>query len=207
MTVDFDSFMVDLEPDLPMMPIPAIERRLREAAIEACEDASVWRYNHPEIQILKGQREYELTPLEGTDVHSILAVYRSGRHLEPTREIQVIDRGCIALLTTPAVDSELLDSLKTTNRGLYVTVTLKPSRTGRQVSTEIFRDHHKMLIDGTLSKAYDMQGQAWSNPEMAMKHRASFERGIAEARRARERGYVTGSHRIRGLAYAAPNRR
>ena len=80
--VELEAFFPDIEPELPRCPVPVIENRIRDAIIDACERANIWRWQHPEILIVAGQREYDLvTPTADTLIHSVLHVRKNGRPL------------------------------------------------------------------------------------------------------------------------------
>lgn len=195
-TVSFDVFMPDLEPELTRCPIPVIERRLREAAIEACEDANIWP--HTEIITLEiGVKEYDMAFDDNVDIHSVVGVTSaSSRSLVLGSDFTVSERGTITLTRSPTKVSEL-----------SVCLTLKPSRSALVVGRVVYRDNYRMLIQGTLSKAFDMKNRVWSNPAEARKHRAIFEEEIADARRSVDRGFVTTSLRVNPRFYAMPTQR
>lgn len=215
--ISFDEFLPDLEPDLPMCPIPVIERRLRDAIIEACEDASVWRFEAPEIQLIAGQEEYDIPvptidDVPVADVHSILSVSRTSnrRHpcLVPGRDYMVDMRGSVIVAGVPIADSaDTTDPAAPGERGLFVHCTLKPTRTSTHVGEEVLRNYHKLVIQGALSKAYAMKGQPWSNPAESREHRKIFERELGAVRRATEQGFITASHRMPARRFAASSQR
>ena len=77
--VDIEVFMGDLMPEAPACPVPVIERRLRDAVIEACERAPIWRWQSPEIPVLLGETCYDIpTPTTQARVHTILHLLRNG---------------------------------------------------------------------------------------------------------------------------------
>lgn len=199
-----EQWMPDLEPDLVSCPVPIIERRLRESAIEACEDANVWAIMLDEIPTVAQQTSYVFQVPENTQVHSVLSVMHNSRPLSlDDREVYVNERGGIELNNRPKYDSDPIEQEGRRRAGLDVTVTMKPTRDATELADILFSDYHKMIIAGTLAKAFAMKNRRWSEPEEAARHRVIFEEEIADAKRAVDRGFITGSQRLERRQFAS----
>lgn len=118
--VELEEFFPDIEPELPRCPAPVMELRIRDAIIEICERANVWRWEHPEIPVRVGVQEYDfVAPAADLLVHSVLNLSLNGMSLEhPFRDdvhthgemrygagYTVLDRGRIRLNTKPTLAS------------------------------------------------------------------------------------------------------
>lgn len=85
--IDIEVFIPDLLVELPKCPVPALERRIRDAAIEACERAYLWRHQLPEIPVSIGQTCFDLPAPPGeTRVQDVLLVLNNQC---PMRNIQL----------------------------------------------------------------------------------------------------------------------
>ena len=85
--VHLDAWTPDVRSEVPKCPTPVIERRVREAIIEACERARIWRWNVPEIPVSIGQTLYTIpTPTAHSCIHSILEVQMNRRILGDVSE-------------------------------------------------------------------------------------------------------------------------
>ena len=194
-TVSFDVFMPDLEPELVRCPVPVIERRLRESAIEACEDANVWR-EEISVEVVPDVTQYAFLDEEQADdvqIHSILWMNLNGRPMAHGCDYTVEDRGTFTLLRNPKATATMT-----------ALISLKPSRETLVLGDVLYRDYHKMILQGTLAKAYGMDKRQWSNPTKEAQCRVVFEEEIADAKRAIDRGFVTGSQRLRSRPFAMP---
>jgi len=211
--VELETFFPDIEPELPRCPTPVIENRIRDAIIDACERANIWRWDHPEIQIIEGQQDYDLlTPTVDTLVHSILSltvngkpmgsacdVYSHENHRGSRSGFEVCDRGRIHLSAVPTVSSSPYDPTGTTTRhnvGIKAVVSIKPSRTTLEVSEVLVRDYYQLIRYGSLAKALMMSQRPWTNVNLAKEMEKQYEFLLARAKQAIDRGFRTGSQRI-----------
>lgn len=122
--VELEAFFPTIEPELPRCPTPVIEDRIRDAIIESCERANIWRWGHPEIPLIAGVQSYTLlTPTVDTLIHSILGVKVGGRNISgcndaythevyagPDADFEVGNRGCIRLSAMPTKSSSPIRS-------------------------------------------------------------------------------------------------
>lgn len=80
--VHIDEYLPFVEPEAPTVPVPILRRLIREALIESCEQAPIWRWHHPEVQTKAGNKIYDLvTPDAESLIHSVLSLKVNGRQL------------------------------------------------------------------------------------------------------------------------------
>lgn len=212
--IDIDEFLPDLLPELSNCPTPVVERRLREALIECCERAPLWRWNHPEIPVVADEVNYEFgTPIEESLVHSVLSLRVNGRPLTSSSDAElrqvigqkfgynVPDRGSIELLSVPRISSERLTQSPRTRYGIEACLSIKPTRKATKVAQVIFDDYHSLIIAMTLSKAMNMVDRQWSNPKQSdMLYRRS-EYLLGRARQQYDRGFTTKSQKLKPRSF------
>lgn len=215
--VDIEIFVNDILPELPNCPVPAIERRLRDAVIEACERAPLWRYQLPEIPVKIGQTCFDLPKPPGeTRIHDVIRLFMD-RHavenipLEDTNDnaylpipnrgtgFHVLNRGQVGLNCEPQRDSDPIDNPPDPRSivGLEVYVSLKPERKANQIAKIFYDDYYQLVIDGTLGYALDMRDTEWYDGEKAMMRRQAFEYELAKAKQSLDQGFSDRPLRIR----------
>jgi len=202
--VELEAFFPDIEPELSRCPTPVIENRIRDAIIESCERAHIWRWEHPPIPLIANQQNYTLTPpTADTLIHSILGLWINGRSVsdgscEQTHEsivsprsgYSISDRGQVRLATIPNRDTLPNED------GLQPLVSIKPSRTTLEVSEVLVRDYYQLIVTGTLSKALMMINRPWTNMELALVKSREYEIQLGRVRQAIDRNFRTGTQRF-----------
>lgn len=204
--VELEAFFPDIEPELPRCPIPVIEARIRDSIIDACERANIWRWEHPEIQLIAGQRDYDLmTPTADTLVHSVIGVSRNGLPVSGDdgvtthgdvggRGFTISERGQISLLTTPLPSQ--------TPQCMELLISIKPSRTTLEVPAVLVRDYYQLIRYGALARAMMMVNRPWTNPEVGKEMEKQYEFALGKAKQGIDRGFRTGSQRIKPRRFA-----
>lgn len=241
--VDLEVFLPDIEPELPRCPMPVIENRIRDAIIDACERANIWRWHHPEILLKAGVTDYSLlTPTSDSLIHSILSVTQNGRPigydarcsahddmLNYGNALRVVDRGSINLNHAPLHDSTPMrsqlppdvpdepgaerdaalvalaawENYTRSNKGVEVMVSVKPSRTTLQVPQRLVRDYYQLIRYGALAKGLMMLDRPWSNYDVGKDLDYQYELALAKARQGIDRGFKTGTQRLRPKRFSA----
>lgn len=196
--VELEAFFPDIEPELPRCPTPVIENRIRDAIIDSCERANIWRWVHPEMELIAGVSHYTLaTPTDDTLIHSMLDIMREGRSMRHSLDIDtqsgyaVCERGEFHLASAP-----------TKTLCVQPVVSIKPSRTTLMVAEVLVRDYYHLICTGSLYKALMMTGRPWSNPELAKEMQKQYELALAKAKQGIDRGFTTGSQRFKPRKFA-----
>jgi hypothetical protein len=79
----FSDLVNRIAPSVPGCPQPVIVNYIRDAAIDACERTSAWRYKHATVTMVAGTYEYAFVPEAGAEVHTILTANINGSFLTP----------------------------------------------------------------------------------------------------------------------------
>ena len=82
-------------------------------------------------------------------------------------------------------------------RGLELLLSIKPSRTTLYVDEVLWRDYYDLIVMGAVFRGLMMRDQPWSDPVMGKEYQMKYELALAKARQGVERGFVTGSQRIK----------
>lgn len=202
--ISLEAFLPKLRVELEGAPEPLIERRLRDAVIEACERAPVWTEQLPEIPVREGQQEFELPPPAGNAlVHDIVRVMfdsvpmgcspEDERTQNPYLQLpnrhpftfHVEKRGTLTLNgKAPKTSDPVAANEPRMCRGLDVFVSLKPPRNCTEVPRCLYDHYYQLVIDGTLGYAFDMRDTPWYDPGEAKKKKVAFEYELAKAKQA-----------------------
>lgn len=207
--VSLEAFLPDILTELPDCPVPAAERRIRDAVIEACERSYIWRHQLPEIPVQIGQLCFDLPATPGeTRVHDIIRLFinrqpLSNIPLADTRDnvylpipdrgagYHILTRGKIGLNQAPTRASDPLTTADADRVviGIEAYASLKPTRDCNSIAQFIYDDYYQMVIDGALAYAFDMRDTPWYDPNQSGKRKVAFEFEIVKAKQALDRGF------------------
>lgn len=189
------------------VPVPIIDHEVREAAIQFCDRARVWR----EIQtldVVADQADYTpVLPVDGV-VSIVEDVYHNGVRLEPkpidTLKEQYQDwqsqsgtplyytqmqPGVIKLVPYPT--TELTD-------GLSVRLVFKPARTAETLPDWLYEQYADVLGWGALVRLLLNPGLPCHNPGLAAAYQTQFEQGLYRASRQSGKSFTRAPNRVRG---------
>ena len=213
--IDMEVIVPDIMAEVSDCPVPVIERRLREAAIEACERVNLVRWQATEIPTKTDRSFYDVpTPSTQLRVHSIIRCYLNET---PLRNIPLIEtddnvynqinnaasgyfvpsRGQIQLTGTPSEASSPVTDDPRTVRGLDLFVTLKPSRECDSLPRILYDDYYNLLVSGTLARLFEMNDALWTNETKSERRHQEFEHEIARAKQQIDRGFTTKPLKLR----------
>ena len=216
--IEIDEVLPDIEPELMRCPVPVMERRLREAAIDMCEQTNLWLWRHPEVPVTAGECVYTLAaPSTESEVHSVLELALEGMRLHDYSMQGLLDgqgaarvrpcgfivphRGEIELLIKPMRSTGDVNE-PTDRTGLETLVSLKPTRGAMTLPRVLVRDHYDALVAGTLYRALRMRGYDWSEAKGAKRLQGEYELLVAGIKRQVDRGYTTKSTRVHPRKFA-----
>lgn len=168
-----DRLMDDARGSLPGATDAAILRELWNVIDEACRDGWIWRESKG-VTLEVGRVTYFLTPT-GADVVQVLSV--SHDTLDLTN--MIVEFGTL-YLTTPPVLSDI-------DVPLVAVLVLAPSlEAGADpeglIPGDMWRTFHQMWLHGLLARMMAQPAKPYSNTPMAVFHRRSFTRDVAQAR-------------------------
>ena len=179
----------------PGAPQPVLVTHLRDAAIEACERTSAWRYKHATITMVAGTYEYAFVPESGAEVHTILTSSINGNDL-PVKTLEDIHRlypkypsSVVAERTTPQYIFQnnpdtfhvvLVPDNSTDTIEMFVAQ--KPLRSSTGMEGTVMDDLETVIIHGALQSLLTMPETTWSDTELAAYHAKQFTFKAAERR-------------------------
>lgn len=199
--------IIDLIADIAQIarnaPNPTIIRAYNRAAREFCRqsrwlrstlpgettaDTSLYSLGtDPDLEVI-GVRAVSIARQTGNTKPRALRVSASTgwpageRSAEPQRYAYVPE-GQLALNPTPDRVYDLL-----------VTLVIMPTLASNSIPAELLPRWDQTLQAGALSYLYEVPGQPWSNPEMAMIKSRVFQAGIGNAKAAEQKEYQSGTN-------------
>ena len=181
----------DVLPQLAADPsAPVTEAAIRNAAIEFCQTAQVWRFTQEDASLTAGERAIELEPDMGADVSRVEAVRHRGVILEPVHQGRWASEearhqgGCplywtqqdstqILLLPTPGVSE---------NGTVAIDMVLQPSRAATTIPAWIWVQWGEAITAGAIGRLLLMPAKPWSAPDLAVVHLQRFHNVMYAAR-------------------------
>jgi len=171
---------------------PVTENAIKRSVIEFCSGSWIWKHLPDPLDVVAGENTYDLEPLPGTDVTTVLAAELDGVPLAP-KDIPWLNREIPRWRTVAArpkyftqVDTEqvLLAALPDANitAGLTLTLALQPSQAATGFPKWIFNQYLYVLAEGALAKLMMMPNKPWTDIKNGADRRTKFEAGIANAR-------------------------
>jgi len=213
--IDLEVFVPDIMSEVSDCPVPVIEKRLIEAAIEACERANLVRWQAPELRTRADRICYDVpVPSKHTAIHSIIRCYLNQN---PIRNVPPIDthdnvynqlerygtdgyfvpnRGQVQLGGNPQ-DSDLFTASPREIRGLDLFVSIKPTRTADELPKVLYDDYYNLIVAGTLARLFEMNDTFWTNEAKSERRHKEFEHEIARAKMQIDRGFTTKPNKLR----------
>jgi len=196
MATALSAWEVEILPDIPNLPRPALENAVRNACIEFCERTLLWTEDLTRITVAADTREYDLTEPSGATIICIddVKYKQNGQDdsqfvtLDPVSENQrnlqdsgswkyresTNPSGYYALPDNPT--EILLYNIPTvaSTSGLLVKVCLRPARDCTTVQDFIYKSHFKTIGLGTKADLFARKGQKWFDAKTALGFEARF---------------------------------
>lgn len=171
---------------------PVTENAIKRSVIEFCAGSWIWKHLPDPLDVVAGESAYDIEPIPGTDVTTVLAAELDGVPLAP-KDIPWLNREIPRWRTVAArpkyftqVDAEqvMLAALPDVSipAGLTMTLALQPSHASTGFPKWIFNQYIYVLAEGSLAKLMMMPNKPWTDIENGADRRTKFEAGIANAR-------------------------
>lgn len=183
--------------EFPSVPEALALRALSDAAKEFCTRTHVWRAPLPDVQVVEGQTQYDLTDaiyevafsrdiqlvalkdvrLNGTKLYPLatelhyLNHYRSGPGA-PTGFVQW-QPATIELINPPSEAGVL---------SLVAALTVKLGRTDMSVPDDLLDEYGEAIASGAKSRLVRQAGQPWFNPDLAVAYAGPYYSAITTAK-------------------------
>jgi hypothetical protein len=169
-------------PNVMGCPIPIAEQAILDSADELCRESRILRETI-QIDLIPGQADYALTPatVGAFSVEALFARIGTKDPLEPITPD--LANGLADLATDPVyieqVDSETLRLHPAPRTAETMTVTLVLSVESTSTTVPSILDRWRDgVVAGALARLFVINGQPWSNPQMAAAKRQVFDSAL-----------------------------
>jgi len=204
-------FGLDVIKDVPGMPMPIVERAVRQAAIEFCEVTLTWRQALADITLADGAASYTLTPPDESRIVTVIYCQQDDVRVLPTTQrllddsVQGWRRDTVKAGTAQWYylpdRSTISIALRPDATGtLQVLVALKPTWTCRTLPDLLYDDNLDAIRDGALMRLMRMPGDN-QNQDLANYYEAQFERAKNREKAERLNDYTRESKLVFGHCY------
>jgi len=194
---NFSDFYDWVIPDIPGYIPGMIDMALRDAAIEFCEKALIWKETLDPIEITSGVDQYDLSLPAKSVLADVLEASLVNGWLDPINTVGVRNSGGQGRGGAPSgylfYDDTIvtIDPAPTSNDTLNLIVALKPSRASDKLPSFLLERWIDAVAAGAKSRLMRMQKKAWTNPELAGVNESTFRDQVATA------GMVAAKNRTR----------
>lgn len=191
----------EINPDIPNVPIPALEESVRAAAIRFCEKTHLWAVDLDRIDVVADQSEYTLTV--DADLYAELVEVQNVKFkidaadddqfvtVDPVSEVQAdINRsgGWRSYTATSPYQYYIDPVTKTTlnllpvpeedsTEGLLVKVVIKPLRSATVLPDFLYNDYREIIGFGAKSSLFRRKGMPWYDPRESVANERDFLNG------------------------------
>lgn len=192
--MNLDDFLPYVLVDVPGCPDPLVKQALLQTLHEFCRESHCWDEVQDPVTMEAGVREYSLTSPSGGKCLTVRNVWLGSRELHAVtmQELQLYLpdwRGATSsdpLYYNVAIDRDSLSVYPTPDGtstfGLVIRAVYVPSMAATTVPNFFGGRHLDAIVSGTKARLMAVPLQTFSNPELAVIHRASFMNGIADAK-------------------------
>ena len=219
MATNLSSWESQILPDVTGVPYPAIEKAVRKACIDFCEQTLLWTYTLDRITVAANTQSYTLTIPEAQygEIISVDDVKYKQDGLDDDQFVTLApisknqkdlhDTGSWSFRTsaTPSgywIDKDkdiLLYNIPTeaSTEGLLVRCNMRPTKTCTTVEDFLYNDHFETIGAGAKGKLFGHKGQSWYDPNLAGTFGSIFRIDINEAKKVKIIGYTKRPLKVR----------
>lgn len=184
-----EQFLPDVLLEVPQCPEPVALASIRNAAIDLCERALVWR-EKSDVQLTeRGRKDYDIDLPNGARVATVIDVRVDDRPIHPTtlERIDTMDYGSERLSRPDCyyqLESDILLLHRTPDDEypLDMTVAFAPKRNGNVLPDYIFEEHYETIRYGALHRLLSQMSKPWSDDASSMRYGQFFKYRLTEAR-------------------------
>lgn len=208
-----DQFRTDVLIEVPSAPIPLVDREITRTIIEVCEKAYVWKEElHPQIATTNNQTMHLSTPKDSR-IAGVIELNHGGhrilsateRELDDTRSEWRSPNGqseTISYFYLKDRTTVVFSDVPSCRMRIKVIAILKPSLDARRFPDFIREDYADLIAMGAKYRLLKMNGQAWSNPNLATFEQQNFNKELKRAKAERINDFTRSSTlTIRPVSY------
>lgn len=189
----YSDLLDDVLPHLAADPSdPVTEYAIKRACIEFCAGSWIWKHLPDPLDVVAGENTYDLEPLPGTDITTVMAAEHNNVPLDP-KAIEWLNHeipGWRSTRKTPKyftqVDTEqiILAAVPEASiaSGLTLTLALQPAQNSSGMPKWIVNQYLYALADGAIARLMLMPGKPWTDLVTGQDKRSKFDAAIANAR-------------------------
>lgn len=193
-------------------PDPTINQALLLTAIEFCRETKAWTEAQDPLPLVDGVSEYEMDTPIGALVQTVRDVWIGSRRLQPVAMVElqsVMPDWRTAQGSEPshynlAGELPLLKVYPTPaspSQSMVVRASYVPKMAATTLPDFLGNRHLEAIASGAKSRLLAMPGVAWANPELAMYHRAHFDKAILSTRIEEAHDRVPGTIRVQPRSF------
>jgi hypothetical protein len=171
---------------------PLAEQQIRQICIDFCMHVPVVQLTLDPLDLLAGQREYDIDSPPGSETSDILQAWFQGQPLPivsgksgagPWFAPNATPGPPLALRQRAANTFELDRApAESLSQALILQIATRPSRNSNQIADILFNDYAYGIGQGVVARLLMMPGHSFSNPGMAAYYHSEYLRVRAEAR-------------------------
>lgn len=195
-------------PELNGVPTNLVDIYLRRAAIEFCEETTVYVADHDPISLIKGIAEYDLeAPEPETDIVSVKKAWVEDAGIEYIGQDTLNQRPTYwpgetaprPTAFTQQTQTSLIVYPKPTEslrNGLKLKVVLRPTLSANNIADWLGGKYIQEISDGAKAMLMSMPNKPWTQPDGAAMYRAQFEAGKTRATIEAQRSFTRASQQV-----------
>lgn len=207
--VAFTTYVPEVAPHVEGAPTPVIARYIRQAVIDLCERAKVWRTDLAALPLVAGTYDYTLaSPIAGTEVSSILdakcvaslnPTVRSRLDIVTQEDVLASVAGWPNVNTSGSPLAVFRDTVSELNvvpvpdaadtYTLYMNAAIRPTLSATTVEDSVMNEWRRVWYHGAIHELLVMPGHSWSNEKLAAYHGRQWEFHLNNAKARANKGF------------------
>lgn len=198
MTVAYEEFLPEVLIEVDGCPSKVAENAIRNAVIELCQKARIWREQLDEVNIFANVGTYDLDLPNDTQLVTLLSAKYDGGNISAISEDELetvtskyrvtnwrSDIGqpvCVFASNQSEVTLIRIPEVAPTDGGLVIWAAIAPSRDSYECPETIYNEYLELIAHGAKSRLMGMSTRPWANPQLAVAEERKFNRGVVAAR-------------------------
>jgi len=211
MSVNFEEYLPEVLVEVEGCPSKVAENAIRNAIIELCQKARVWRETLDPISTQANVGNYDLDLPSNSQMVTLLWGKHDGVNIQPVSEddMDIVsgrwrienwrsETGEVVCFFAPTQETVQLVRIPTEALagGLVLGAALAPSRDAYEAPESIYNEYLEVIACGAKARLMDMSSRPWYNPQGAAMEGVKFQRGITAARQTEAKNHGQMSNKV-----------
>ena len=187
MSIPIEKFRNEIIPYAQTCPSVLIDRMVRFAAIEFCENTLTWRQPIDQFRIRSNLTDYDITPPDCSRIVTVIHAEHGGVKLIPITE-KMLDDTVIGWRNDSAEICQyfylpdkntirlVLKPNQRANKNIKIECIYRPSQDATILPDILYDYHLEAISHGAKHRLFAMPAMQWSSPDMAIYSRVEFDR-------------------------------